>query len=206
MRHNKKTYFCRPVEYTITNNRSDKAYTVKLNDLFEHIDKQLTMEVLGSQQKMRKTFRRWLKHNGKLTDKFQARNLFWQYEINDFDGDYEGLKHNLKHNIQMKARVESEQRANTRMMKHLRHPVEKDKHSGQVGLEVKWGNEFVISTPRGLTYSEKVELARRIQNALDGFVLPERYTRAKKWGGYTYSYEDSVANRWYNKAFKKEDR
>jgi len=208
MTKNDLTKLYKPVEYTITNNRSEKAYTVNLDKLFKHIDEQLTLEMLGSQQKMRRVFRRWLKQNGKLTDKHTARNLLWQFEINDFDFDYEKIKDKLQRSIRDKARAHIESRTALRLGKHIKPKNKLEQRSageGEVWLETNYNQELSIATPRGLTYGERLELVHRLQDALAGFVLGKRYTHKTKYGHYTYNYQDDVANRWYNKTFNKEE-
>jgi hypothetical protein len=157
---------------------------------------------------MRKVFRRWLKQNGKLTDKHTARNLLWQFEINDFDFDYEKIKDKLQRSIRDKARAYIESRTALRLDKHIKPKYKLEPRlpgEGEVWLASNYNQDLSIATPRGLTYSERLELVHRLQDALEGFVLSKRYTHKTAYGHYNYNYQDDVAKRWYNKAFNKEE-
>ena len=203
----KDTKITAPTHLYITNNRSDNAYEVDIQSLKQHIDQQLTLEVLGSNMPMRKVFRKWLKNNCKQVDKFNASQQVHNYRVDDRDWSYERMKENIGHYFNRIVHDKIRANKQKKMLALTKDPDPNlsykssrydSRPGGECGVIVNYNDSIEISTPRGLTNVEMMEIIKKIQHTLKGYVLEDRATRTMR-NGSEYVYSTAVAKRWVSK-------
>jgi len=203
----KDTKITAPTHLYITNNRSDNAYEVDIQSLRTHIDQQLTLEVLGSNMPMRKVFRKWLKNNCKQVDYYDASQQVHNYKVDDRDWSYERMKENIGDyfNRLVHDKIRANKKNKMAALTKENHPALSlssykyyNNAGGECGVMVNYNDSIEIATPRGLTNVEMMEIIKKIQHTLKGYVLEDRATRTMS-NGSEYNYSTAVAKRWVNK-------
>jgi len=216
----KDTKITAPTHLYITNNRSDNAYEVDIQSLRTHIDQQLTLELLGSNMPMRKVFRKWLKNNCKQVDRYEggipnasATQQVHNYRVDDSDWSYERMKENIgdyfnrlvhdKIMVNKKRKMLALTKNNDPALTLSSYKYHNNA-GGECGVMVNYNDSIEIATPRGLTNVEMMEIIKKIQHTLKGYVLEDRATRTMS-NGSEYNYSTAVAKRWVNKFWPTKD-